>query len=232
MLTRSLNTIEGRSPDLRERLRHIADMHRQFPEQRLSQLAAAFSVKVDTVNNYIKQIDVEERAEQLNVGEYFRKDLFPQKLKLQLGRISNDNNFMGAVNLMMRYPGLRTNAGDLLDQIRVARTEAQVKTLIEEAAREQDEFEESRKIIRRTSSTKATKFLGLIRSIEKLSGGSVEKLCLEGLDKKLRQELSMLSRHRILINEAIVRLEQLVKDRERSEEWRASKDGVQTSDVT
>ncbi len=232
LLLRSLNVIEGEAPSHNERMVHIAEMKRKYPDMSNASLATQFKVKKDRVDDYLKAVAVEQRADGLGCGAAIHSGKFSKAMKLALGSLHNDYAFIAATGLVARWPILRGSAGiDLITRLRSARTENAAMRMVEEADHEQIALEDDKKITK-TPSSKATKLMGRFRGILKFSGGSIEHVHLAGIPAASRPgELRVATNLRNFINEVIDEIARLIAEDERTQEWRmGSKAGVGSSD--
>jgi hypothetical protein len=227
LLSRSINVIEGHAPDTTERLTHVAEVRRKFPHSKPHELASQFKLSTKQVNEYLRVLAMEKRADDLGVGHIVRNNrAFGLKTKADLNSIQNDNVFANAVVMVAKHHNdFRGTAGTTFaKELRAAGSERRALKYIEERDRELTEAEEQRKVKKsRSPSGRATMFVGAARSLLKKYPGTPDKLYLEGLGttcNELKRELKVLKEARNALDDVEGALEKLIADMERQEEWR------------
>ena len=228
LLLRTINNIEGRAPDQMEKLNHIAELHRLYPDVSVNELAARFGLKPQTVANHLRENEVAERAQRLGVGAEISHDKF-KALKQPLFGLNNDVTFTEVVRLIARYPDLRTSAAtSLIKELKEKTTERQALKLIEERDREMAQIEaENRGKRSRTPKAKGTAFLSRPRGMVKAYPGSPDKLYLGGFTaQELKGERKMLTDAATVIAEVMAEVDKLIEEKERANEWRNRRHGA------
>lgn len=228
LLLRTINNIEGKAPDLKEKLSHIAEMRRQFPHATLEELAKRFQVHVATVRNYVKEIEAERRANELGLGTAFSTQRFPQKLKVALHAIQNDNTFRAAVNLIANHPDLRGSAAiSLAKELKEITTEKRALKIVEDRDRELTSEEEDKKARKSKSPTgTATQFVSRVRSVLRFYPGTVDKLYLAGLPTaQIQREKRLMDEVIGILSDVRDAMAQMEQEQERALEWRTPRGG-------
>jgi hypothetical protein len=228
LLLRTINNIEGRAPDQQEKLHHIVELRRLYPDVPIPELASRFGIKPHTVQSYLRDIDVEERAHRLGVGMEISLEKF-RGLRQALFGLANDIVFVEIVRLIARYHDMRTGAAvSLIKELKDKTTEKQALRLIEERNKELGQIEaENRNKRSKTPKSKGTSFLSRPRGMVKAYPGSPEKLYLGGFTAaELRGERKMLDDAMTILEEVKAAMDKLIEEKERANEWRGVRSGA------
>lgn len=237
MLIRTINVHNGRKPDVGERLVHIAEMKRMHPHLTVKELSLRFKVSRPKINEYLATLGAELRADGLGVGHIVAGRHFSSELKRALNTFQNDAVFVHTAQLIAAHPiDLRGEAGlDLIASLRSAGTERQAMKILEARDKELNTAEAERAIKKtRSPTSRATKYLGQVRSTIKKWPGSVEKLYLAGLGtwRQLRREVKMLDEAIGYQEEVRDAMAKLADEMERAEEWSQRRPGKPSSEAT
>lgn len=220
LLTRAANTIEGVGQSQRENLAHIAEIKRQNKDVKTKDLADFFRIRLQLVEEYLREVRVVDRAVKLGVGDYLTQKKFSQKLKLELGRINYDDLFIETVRLIHENRRLvGPTAIEFAASVRKAATVTEARKQIDDKRMELIRVEIEAKQIR-TPPGLATRFMGYVRNIKNCGGDSVERLALSGLPgSKLPQELAILDAALAKLKTVRAEISHLIDQHERAAKW-------------
>jgi hypothetical protein len=178
LLMRSINTIEGKAPDVQEQLNHACEILRQFPGSLVKDIAAAFNMKPDAIVQYQHKVAAEHRAIRLMVGDEFSG--LPSFTKIEIGRVASDVTFPILVRAIAGTKARGNVATDLIKSVRGVRSEEAANKIIERHVREfREEQERARARYGKTPTAASTRFLGRVKVLTKET--NLSKLALNGI---------------------------------------------------
>lgn len=224
-LIRTHNILNGREEDEDERLVHIAEMKRLHPALALKTLAAQFGMKPDPVQEYMRSLAAEKRAEEAGVGPLIRGKVFTRRLKSSLNTIQSPDVLAAMVSLIAAHPhDFKGNSGEgLIREVKEIGQERRAIKFIEERDAEIVEADERKGTKRiRSPSGRATKFIGRVNSMADL-GKSMDKLYLESLGTtcaEFRRVLKVIDRGQEVLDTARAKVLSLIEHHERLEAMR------------
>jgi len=235
LLMRSINSIEGKASTQQEDLAHIAELLRMFPDATQNDMALAFNIKTPVISDYLKLIEHEARAHRLGVGEPWAR--IPQQgLRMKLGRITNDNIFVMAVEAVEQMQLTGKAADDLIEGVRRSKTEQAAAKMLQDALRQFIEQQERAKAKygRRSKQTTCGKWFGALTRLWRIIPvWDVRKLHLDALDPAaVTMNILKLKEVRAQIDDVLADQERRLEQVEKEMAWRKMPAGGETSATT
>lgn len=225
LILRTINNLEGKAPSFSEKMAHLFELRRNYPDKSLRELAALFGMKQGTVNEYIRADNTYRRASALGVAERVLR--LPATVRADLDAIKNDNTFVATLKLLHRHYALLRGSPTkaLLSDVRAANTEEKAAKVLAERETELSGVEEEQKTKgSRTPRTAASTFMGRVRTLTKFN--AVEELHLEGLPAaELSREQRVVDDAIVLLGDARDRMAELIEQHRGEAEWRKDRSG-------
>jgi hypothetical protein len=234
-----LNTIEGKSPSRTDIYMTIMDLVQRFPGTKAANLCAMYGVREDAFLTWRRLEAATERARALGVGGAFTNKQFNQKIREEIGRITNDNIFVGVTEVLALTKNMVSqSAEEFVRSIRrKGTTEVLAQRMIEQRRKDFIEEDARRKQEDvRTPSSTSTKYMSRVMSLLRFRRSfSVATLQLAGIPPGKRR-ISLASVRSLIeqLEEVAEALDHLVEQTEKEEEWRtkattSTNIGAQTS---
>jgi hypothetical protein len=220
-----LNTIEGKSPSRTDIFMTIMDLVQRFPGTKAVDLCAIYGVKEDSFLTWRRLEAATERARSLGVGGAFTSKLLTQKLREEIGRITNDNVFVGVTEVLALTKNMTSQSADEFVRSirRKGTTELVAQRMIEQRRKDSIEEDARRKQEDvRTPSSTSTKYMSRVMSLLRFRRSfSVATLQLAGIPPSKRR-ISLASVRSLIeqLEEVAEALDHLVGQTEKEEEWR------------
>lgn len=230
LLPRAINSIEGRSSTAAEDLAQVAELLRLFPDASQHDLAIAFSLKQPAISDYLKLIEQEARAKALGCGEIWGR-ITQIGLRKQLGRITNDNVFVMAIETIDQLRLVGKPAEDLIHAAQKAKTEAAAGKVLQDALRAHIEAQEraQAKYGKRAKKGVGDRWFAALRRLWRtVPVWDLKKLHLDAFEPSaIGMNLLQLKEVRQQIDDVIADQERRLQQYEQEQAWR--KAGAPTS---
>lgn len=229
-----LNTIEGRAPGRIEIYMTIMDLTERFSGTKARDLCKIYGIPEEAFLSWRRLEEISIRARNLGVGSAFSSKVFNQRVRGELGRIANDNTFVGVVDVLSFTKTMQgQSAEEFIKEIRKnGRTEVVAQRMIEERRREfvKEEVQRKQEEVR-TPSSISTKYMSRVNGLVKFRRSfSVASLQLAGIPPtKLPASLAAIRSLQGQLDEVADTLEQLVEQHRKEQEWRTSGKASSTS---
>lgn len=224
LLPRSINSIEGTASTQSQDLAQIAELLRLFPDAKHTDLAQAFSLKEPAISDYLKLIELEERAERLGVGEAWGR-ITAQGIRIKLGRIGNDNVFAMAVHTIEQTKMVGKPAEQLIDAVRKARTEKAAIDVLQDALRTfvQQQEQAKAKFGKRGKQPVCGRWFGVLRRLWRfMPVWDVRKLHLDAMEAtSVTMNILMLKEVRNQVDDVLADQERRLEQIEKESAWRS-----------
>jgi len=183
LLIRLLNGIEGRGDSIKDQLRHVISLHEKYSRHSLTELAKAFNLNPNTVQNAWKSHKGVQRASRLGF-DFEGSQKQSQISIIALDQIPSDLVYVKAAEFVVHYDVPGRDVEDLIRELRTVRgkgesAEIQMIKKYHDEADEKQRRAKSR--IGKTSPTACTRFIGKCRGINKQMRKGIEHLHLSAL---------------------------------------------------
>lgn len=222
-----LNTIEGRAPGRTEIYLTIMNLIERFPGTKARDLCKIYGIPEEAFLGWRRLEEINIRARNLGVASTFASKTFNQRVRLEIGRIANDNTFVGVIDVLAFTKTMQgQSAEEFVKEIRKSgRTEVIAQRMIEDRRREfvKEEVQRKQEEVR-TPSSISTKYMSRVNGLVKFRRNfSAAALQLAGIPPaKLAASLVTIRTLQGQLDEVADTLEQLVEQHRKEQEWRTS----------
>jgi hypothetical protein len=240
LLIRTINNIEGDTPDRAERLKQAVETHRLYPEISIPELARRHGIaKEKTLAVHLRAVKAEQRAERLGVAFWFTNSRrgFSLDVRIAANSVLNDVLFKRVVQIIGRHAvDMPAEAAiSFIKQIKATTTEAQGLEICDKREVELIKLEELRKKGNGRAPTAAsTKMVGLLKGIVSLWKTNNGNIGFETLKQPTNFIPLIEEAGAILLDDLLPEVMELLKQMKRADEWKRERptDGARPSAPT
>ena len=214
ILTRQLNTIEGRGVTVDDQVTQIIDIHREFPDHSLKSLAEEWELKLARVQAAWRAEEVRTRARELGF-EIDRMPKMSPTLISQMQGIHANRVLRRVLEFAHNNNPSASILEELIRNVKKCRDDDQAITLIEKAT--EIEKQRAKDLERRHARTKPTEAVKLLANARKLYNQVAR-----GLEKLYLPSLTDLPAARVQFEELALSAKRLLAEIDRIQAIRAA----------